>query len=302
MPMFCHTCGTENRDGAKFCKGCGIALAAVASADSRTYAAKPNCAACGHLNDPSARFCAKCGNLLPPPANESAPPPLAASPGSVVAARELAGSAVPSRSGTVAAEPPARPKRVGLWLALGSLVLAAGVVGAWWVTGRSTPAPASTDVARKLAESASAPPSKPVAAPVPAAPPDIAVREVAEQRAREQAEREAIAKVEQQRKEIERLTAERDAARRHAEEERAHAQRQQEAPPAAPPVAQQPRTPAPVAGPVRALTVKERCARSGNVFTRGLCEVNECIKPKNWEDPFCKQQQREAAERNRSEP
>ncbi|MBA2447511.1 MAG: adenylate/guanylate cyclase domain-containing protein, partial [Chloroflexi bacterium] len=55
--MDCSTCGTENPAAARFCMGCGAALAAA-------------CAACGHANPPVARFCMACGGPL---AGASAP-------------------------------------------------------------------------------------------------------------------------------------------------------------------------------------------------------------------------------------
>jgi class 3 adenylate cyclase/tetratricopeptide (TPR) repeat protein len=49
--MQCSNCGTENRVDAKFCGGCGSALAHV-------------CSACGKANDPGMRFCTECGSAL----------------------------------------------------------------------------------------------------------------------------------------------------------------------------------------------------------------------------------------------
>ena len=49
--MTCPSCSTENPDVARFCMGCGAALAAV-------------CSACGQSNPPAARFCMQCGGLL----------------------------------------------------------------------------------------------------------------------------------------------------------------------------------------------------------------------------------------------
>jgi hypothetical protein len=49
--MRCHKCDTENEATAKFCKGCGAALATL-------------CPGCGQRNDPDARFCSSCGKAL----------------------------------------------------------------------------------------------------------------------------------------------------------------------------------------------------------------------------------------------
>src|SRR5215211_7895336 len=58
--MVCPNCGTENRSAAKFCGGCGSALARV-------------CPSCGAANDPGMRFCNECGRPLAAP-QETAPP------------------------------------------------------------------------------------------------------------------------------------------------------------------------------------------------------------------------------------
>ncbi len=51
--MDCSTCGSPNRQGAKFCAECGTPLAAV-------------CPSCGSAVDPAAKFCADCGTRLVP--------------------------------------------------------------------------------------------------------------------------------------------------------------------------------------------------------------------------------------------
>ncbi len=68
--MICQSCGAENRGGAKFCNGCGAALALL-------------CPACGTANDSVARFCNECGSELAAgtaePATAGATAPAAAS-------------------------------------------------------------------------------------------------------------------------------------------------------------------------------------------------------------------------------
>ncbi|HEY2771162.1 MAG TPA: adenylate/guanylate cyclase domain-containing protein [Solirubrobacteraceae bacterium] len=49
--MTCRGCGKENRPGARFCAGCGTALAVT-------------CPACGADAEPDDRFCATCGSAL----------------------------------------------------------------------------------------------------------------------------------------------------------------------------------------------------------------------------------------------
>src|SRR5438093_5726738 len=49
--MLCTSCGTENRDGAKFCDACGTPLPV-------------SCPSCGTANRPGAKFCNECGASL----------------------------------------------------------------------------------------------------------------------------------------------------------------------------------------------------------------------------------------------
>ena len=49
--MRCAKCGSDNREGAKFCRECASPLLA-------------KCAACGALNQPGAKFCDECAAPL----------------------------------------------------------------------------------------------------------------------------------------------------------------------------------------------------------------------------------------------
>ncbi|HVB79450.1 MAG TPA: adenylate/guanylate cyclase domain-containing protein [Candidatus Binataceae bacterium] len=49
--MHCIKCGTDNREGRRFCAQCGQPL-------------KPGCPACGASNEPGERFCGDCGSAL----------------------------------------------------------------------------------------------------------------------------------------------------------------------------------------------------------------------------------------------
>src|SRR5512145_2948790 len=49
--MTCPSCGTENREGRKFCSQCGTPLALA-------------CPTCGAPNEPDERFCGECGAAL----------------------------------------------------------------------------------------------------------------------------------------------------------------------------------------------------------------------------------------------
>src|ERR671922_1985549 len=59
--MVCPGCGTENRPDAKFCGGCGSALARA-------------CPSCGAANDPGMRFCNECGSALEAASHEPTAP------------------------------------------------------------------------------------------------------------------------------------------------------------------------------------------------------------------------------------
>ena len=62
--MICSTCGTDNPDGARFCKRCGARLG-------------PGCPTCGAPLEPDAAFCGQCGTRLAadaPVATPSSPP------------------------------------------------------------------------------------------------------------------------------------------------------------------------------------------------------------------------------------
>jgi predicted ATPase/class 3 adenylate cyclase len=63
----CGECGEFNRAGRKFCRQCGVSLAA-------------QCPSCGTANEPGERFCGECGTALPasaePPAQVSSASPV----------------------------------------------------------------------------------------------------------------------------------------------------------------------------------------------------------------------------------
>ena len=63
--MICTSCGTENPDGARFCKRCGARLAS-------------GCPSCGAPIEPDAAFCGQCGTHVTPDGAAAAFPPVAA--------------------------------------------------------------------------------------------------------------------------------------------------------------------------------------------------------------------------------
>jgi uncharacterized membrane protein YvbJ len=63
--MRCGKCGTDNREGRRFCAECGAPMAAT-------------CPHCGAANEPGEKFCGECGTTLsasprPPAAAQAAP-------------------------------------------------------------------------------------------------------------------------------------------------------------------------------------------------------------------------------------
>lgn len=60
--MICSFCGTDNREGNRFCGVCGVRLERR-RADRRVHndAGYLKCEACGNVNEPSYKFCGMCG-------------------------------------------------------------------------------------------------------------------------------------------------------------------------------------------------------------------------------------------------
>jgi Double zinc ribbon len=63
--MICSFCGTENREGNKFCGMCGVRIERR-KADRRVNSdgAHLSCASCGHVNEPGYKFCGMCGTRV----------------------------------------------------------------------------------------------------------------------------------------------------------------------------------------------------------------------------------------------
>ena len=344
MTTTCSNCGTNNREGAKFCKGCGQSVGDAAAGSHDPEMAGVSCSACGHLNRAGAQFCARCGTPLlfaAPPPPPPPPPPPAATTKVKMPERTSFNDAVVARSSINATGSPQPRKRSAVWLALSLIGITIAIAGttAWWTLGRPTskptpaasdataPAPAIVNVTPKVAAPPSVPtvpiPAAATTAPVPeqippvaerptpapeALPPaavttptdepdkEAAEREAAERRAMAQAAREKAALdahnraiAAQKRQENERLMIERDAARRQAEQQRVQAERNARDAAAGrfpPPPINQPR----YQQQPQSMTVRDQCARAGNPINQAVCEVRECINPRNWNDPYCRQQ------------
>src|SRR5215472_15578026 len=65
--MRCAKCGSDNRDGRKFCSKCGVALAR-------------QCPRCGASNEPGEDFCGECGAALVANAGPAATTSIQATP------------------------------------------------------------------------------------------------------------------------------------------------------------------------------------------------------------------------------
>ena len=314
MVKACSKCGTENADEAKFCRSCGAELVAAAPADDETVAMRA-CRACGHLNRTSARFCSKCGAdaipARPSPDEVTVPGALLPPP-----------STIPTSSSTDAARPASggvettsrRP--LGLWIALGAIVVALGAAGAWWLGDSRSPPPTFDSVPppsalgdQAPAAPATVPPSAPIEAPVtpatsfapPVAEPSASAPEApatlteasapapapapaarvanpaAKERVNDKATRDAKANALRE----QRAQAEAALARRRAEEARARTS--QPAQPAATSVAA---TAQPAAPPPQTRTVQERCT-GGNPLARGICESRECARAEHAGELVC---------------
>jgi hypothetical protein len=63
--MICTFCGTENREGNRFCGMCGVRLERrKVERRATTEAVSTDCSACGHMNEPGHKFCGMCGSRI----------------------------------------------------------------------------------------------------------------------------------------------------------------------------------------------------------------------------------------------
>lgn len=287
--VVCQACGAENRDRARFCRGCTAPLAPVAvphAARRRARSSKPVCPACQTNNPADARFCQACGvPLLPASASHRSMPALPA-----------AGAA---------------KRKVVLW----GLVLVLAGAGTWWKLNHTS---GSASRAATPEATAFAPANGP-AALVPAqtqatpggfvtvdlagtspAPGDVAHLSEAERlrlslerleredRARTAAleqQRAATAAEQHRRAELARRRAEATAAATAAAAPAAPTAASPPQPPVAMPAGATTGAAAPPAAP--AATVELACAGSSNFFTRDLCRLRECGKASFSRDPTC---------------
>ena len=287
--VVCQACGAENRDKARFCRGCTAPLAPVAvphAARRRARTSKPVCPACQANNPAGARFCQACGvPLLPASASHRSMPAL-----------PVAG---------------ATKRKVVLW----GLVLVLAGVGTWWklshTSGSASRAamPEATATAPANGPAALAPAQNQAApagfvtvdhAGTSPAPGDAAHLSEAERLrlSLERLEREdrahtaaleqqrAAAAAEQQRRaELARRRAEATAAAAAAAASPSPTPATSPQPPVATQAMAKTEAVAPAAA--SAATVETACAGSSNFFTRDLCRLRECGKASFARDPTC---------------
>lgn len=229
--MNCAACGAENSPGVKFCRGCGAAVAPVASTPGYS------CPNCGAPNSASAKFCAKCGTSF------------------------LASTAAPAEHVTPAPAPePARGTagRSGTVWIVGILVvatLAGGGGYAWYqhVEAQRVAAEKAAAEAKRIAEEKAAAEAARLAEEKRRA--EVAAQEAKEREERARREADALrARLEKERAETARKATEAEAARKAADAQaaqRAAAARQNAAQPRLPAtasVAQVPTSSGPCAG------------------------------------------------------
>lgn len=270
--VVCGACGTDNRDSARFCRGCAKALApltanppAEAQAEASAVSRGPvqTCPACQASNPLAATACKSCGVSLVPDLALPAP------------------STAPAASGGT----------MGRLVVMAGLLLATTVVGAWWfgVQGRA-PAPvvssvtaipadspsvamgADTSVAVVPEHNAIIPPGK--EAHVAAAKADRATASARERQVREQQKQAALER--RQQADRDQSAAEQRRATLALEQQRSEQVARQKAMQEA---ASQP--PAPV------MTVELSCASSSNFISRDICRLRECGKASFASDPIC---------------
>ena len=268
----CETCGTENREGAKFCRGCARPLLPIpANADAASVHSNRalRCGVCQAIHARDASECVACGNPLV--ASQTIPTPEAAASGA-----------------------PARP---GRWFGLLALFVVITGLGVW--------ALGPTTESREKAEAASQVDPQPagLAAPVPAEPEEAAAPVAATLGAAEKAHFEELVKREAERAEKARQTVARLAAQEKAAKEAraaraaAERQRKEEASQAIDPPAVSARAgasqplqgevvaPAPATPPRQ--SVEQACASASNFIARDLCRVDACRDTGNARDPIC---------------
>lgn len=270
----CEACGTENRDKAKFCRGCARPLLPIAAGTDLTDKASNRalrCGVCQAIHSRGATTCQACGLPLDEP-QPDAPPEVE----------------------------PAQGKKAWRWPLLGVLALVGAVIVLW---GSNQKEPVEVIEGGEVVLDAQ--PAVGLEAPTPlavaahsesAAAPSIEATMSAAEKAHfeELVEREAE-RAEKARQAIARQAAKEGAvqqartARAAAERQRTETARQtlDQPPPSAPAdskAATVTQVPLP---PVTKVSVEQACAKTTNFLSRDLCRVAACRDASNARDPIC---------------
>ena len=279
--VLCQVCGAENRDKARFCRGCARALAPVsppqgpaaaqAGVDSAAQGAPGRalvCGACQAVNAPGEAACEACGKVFVAPDE-----------------RLTLHAGMAGKTGY-------------RWAVIALVVVTALVAGTWWLAPAappSVPMASSPLAADKAAEAPRPAPQGRVS--LVTTPSNAALRGAKAQDAEsgEWVKREAE-RAERARQTLERL-AQRDKvkATKTAEQRRAAAAEQAAAPSPAGQGADHAESPQqPAAGNVQAprpaatrVSVEQACAASANFLARDFCRIDACRLPGNAQDPIC---------------
>ena len=267
----CETCGTENREGAKFCRGCARALLPISPEVADTYSNRAlRCGVCKAIYSRGASECAACGNPL------GALQPLA----------------------TPVSEATAAAAKTGRWRYLFAVLVTATAVG-FWLLSAPRPAESRDDAAAiPLARMPAVEHSVPAnAEPVEAAAP-VAAALGAEERAHfEDLVKREAERAEKARLNVVRLVAQEKAAQKAradritAERQRAEAGRQAVVSPEDVARAGVPQSPSEAVATDPAIapkpSVEQACASASNFIARDLCRVEACRAVDNARDPIC---------------
>ncbi len=267
----CAACGTENRDKAKFCKGCAQALVPLATPAQgvASVARGPACPACHAPNRRSATVCKSCGAAL------------GASP-----------SGAASNAGV------AQSRRGWAWIVGPTLLVALG--GAWWLQAQSPAAPPVPSTQQRMAQPVSASLQRVSVTTVTVAPPAANVPASVAQPASEAPPRPVPAKKEAKTAKTPTVRSPTAAERQSAPAATQTRTEPETASAAADASQRQAGTGESDRTPASAGAVDQLCAGSSNFIARDFCRVRACNDAARAGDPVCvRYRQMEEANRQR---
>ncbi|AOW13900.1 hypothetical protein LPB72_01105 [Hydrogenophaga crassostreae] len=271
----CEACGTENRNKAKFCRGCARPLLPIAAGVDLTDKASNRalrCGVCQAIHSRGAKTCQACGLPLDEPKSDDTPQ-----------------------------AQPTQGQKARRWPLLGILALAGAVIF-WWGANQKEPVEVIEGGEVVIDAQPALAPEKPTQLPAPApsasaAAPSIETAMNADEKAHfdELVKREAE-RAEKARKTIARLAAQEKAASEASAAKSVAAERLRNEtarqaitqPGAAEPVDSKTAATAPKPSPPPArVSVEQACAKASNFLSRDLCRVDACREAINIRDPIC---------------